>query len=174
MTIPTHKHSLQEAIRKNYVKLRAELTPELAGSSELPELEGHVKGTKISLNNLVAYLNGWGQLVLKWVNKTDKRETAHLPEIGYKWNQLGLLAQKFYSDHKADDYLTLCRKLDETVEQIQLLIESKTDEQLYVEAWYKQWPLGRMIQFNTSSPYANATLRIRKWKRARTQQEQLP
>ncbi|PRY55189.1 hypothetical protein B0I27_101157 [Arcticibacter pallidicorallinus] len=172
--IPRNKHSLQDAIRKNYAQLRTELGQDLAPISDLPELDGHVKGTKMSLNNLVAYLNGWGQLVLKWIDKTDKRETVHLPETGYKWNQLGLLAQKFYTDHEADDYLTLCRKLDETVECVQLLIESKTNEQLYVKSWYKQWPLGRMIQFNTSSPYTNATIRIRKWKKIRIQQEQSP
>ncbi|MFQ1064874.1 ClbS/DfsB family four-helix bundle protein [Bordetella trematum] len=27
-------------------------------------------------------------------------------------------------------------------------------------------PQGRMIQFNTSSPYANARVRLRKWKKA--------
>ncbi|WP_407430147.1 ClbS/DfsB family four-helix bundle protein [Arcticibacter sp.] len=173
MAIPHDKDSLQDTVRSSYLKLRAELQPDLLAVSDLRELDGHVKGTKMSLNNLLAYLHGWGQLVLKWVSKRDQGETLNLPETGYKWNQLGLLAQKFYADYEADDYLSLCKKLDTTVEDLLLLIESKTNEQLYGESWYNQWPLGRMIQFNSSSPYANATTRIRKWKKVRTQQEQL-
>jgi len=173
MAIPQDKHSLQDAVRSNYAKLRAELSPDLNVISDLKELNGHVKGTTMSLVNLLAYLHGWGQLALKWVDKRDKGETPDLPETGYKWNQLGLLAQKFYSDYQADDYLALCSKLDATIERLLLLIESKTNDQLYGECWYNQWSLGRMIQFNTSSPYASATTRIRKWKKVRTQQEQL-
>lgn len=173
MAIPDNKQSLQDAIRSNYAKLRAELKPELAECSELKELDGHLSGSLISLNNLLAYLHGWGQLVLKWVDHKEKGEIVDFPETGYKWNQLGLLAQKFYADYETDDYLVLCEKLGATVESLLLLIETKTNEQLYDDAWYKQWTLGRMIQFNSSSPYANATKRIRKWKKIKTQQEQL-
>ena len=42
----------------------------------------------------------------------------------------------------------------------------ETDASLYGEAWYGKYPLGRMIQLNTSSPYANARARLRKWKKA--------
>ena len=87
------------------------------------------------------------------------------PETGFKWNELGRLAQKFYRDHKSESYPSLLHRLDEVVSEIELLIESKTNGQLYEEVWYEKWTLGRMIQFNTSSPYANARVRVRKWKR---------
>ena len=45
------------------------------------------------------------------------------------------------------------------------LIESKSNQELYEVSWYEKWTLGRMIQFNTSSPYTNARGRIRKWKK---------
>lgn len=171
MAIPDNKQSLQEAIRIKYSKFRAELQPELASISACKELDGHASGSVMSLNNLLAYLNGWGQLVLKWVDKTDKGETVDFPETGYKWNELGSLAQKLYADYETDSYSSLCKKLDDTVASVLQLIDAKTNEQLYVDTWYKQWTLGRMIQFNTSSPYDNATKRIRKWKKIRTQLE---
>ncbi|MFY7861762.1 MAG: ClbS/DfsB family four-helix bundle protein [Chitinophagales bacterium] len=31
---------------------------------------------------------------------------------------------------------------------------------------YEKWPLGKMIQLNTSSPFQKATIRIQKWKKA--------
>ncbi|EPE9290931.1 ClbS/DfsB family four-helix bundle protein, partial [Escherichia coli] len=34
---------------------------------------------------------------------------------------------------------------------------------LYGRPWYTKWTMGRMISFNTSSPYANANGRLRKW-----------
>jgi hypothetical protein len=45
------------------------------------------------------------------------------------------------------------------------LLEQKTNIQLYGVTWYEKWTLGRMIQFNTASPYQNAVGRIRKWKK---------
>lgn len=59
----------------------------------------------------------------------------------------------------------LCSKLDETVDKILILIEQKSENELYGMVWYEKWTLGRMIQFNTSSPYTNTTARIRKWKK---------
>ncbi|MCY1300620.1 hypothetical protein D9M70_501940 [compost metagenome] len=46
------------------------------------------------------------------------------------------------------------------------LIEARSDAELYGVAWYEKYTLGRMIQFNTSSPYANARGRLRKWLKA--------
>ncbi|MCA7584671.1 ClbS/DfsB family four-helix bundle protein, partial [Escherichia coli] len=43
------------------------------------------------------------------------------------------------------------------------LIDDRTDDILYGRPWYKKWTMGRMISFNTSSPYANANGRLRKW-----------
>ncbi|MBJ7220840.1 ClbS/DfsB family four-helix bundle protein [Brenneria sp. L3-3C-1] len=43
------------------------------------------------------------------------------------------------------------------------LIEAHSDEQLYGQPWYGKWTRGRMIQFNTASPYKNATGRLRDW-----------
>lgn len=43
------------------------------------------------------------------------------------------------------------------------LIGQRSDDELYGRPWYERWPLGRMIQFNTASPYHNANGRLRKW-----------
>ncbi len=120
----------------------------------------------MSIENLVAYLIGWGELVLKWNEGIERNQRVDFPETGYKWNQLGQLAKKFYKDYEKDNYKILLEKLDKTVCKILLLIDSKTDRELYHKDWYDKWSLGRLIQLNTSSPYKNATARIRKWKKA--------
>ncbi len=166
MAVPANKTELREAIEKNYEKLKKDLEtipPEL---TEKKEMEGHVKGSQMSVCNLLAYLVGWGNLVLKWHAVFSKGTMPDLPETGFKMNEMGRLAEKFYQDHENEDYLSLLKQYDEVVAKILELVDSLDNAFLYETAWYKKYPFGRMIQFNTSSPYANARSRIRKWKKA--------
>jgi hypothetical protein len=165
MAVPVNKEELIKAIILNYEKLKKELATIPAELTGFKELEGHAKGTSMSINNLLAYLLGWGELVLKWNKKKDNDKEVDFPETGYKWNELGKLAQKFYEDYKEENFTSLQQKLDKNVTKILALIESKTNHELYESAWYEKWTLGRMIQFNTASPYTNARGRIRKWKK---------
>lgn len=165
MAVPINKEELQKAIISNYTKLKKELLTIPFEKTSINELEGHSKGTLMSINNLISYLVGWGELVIKWNEKKDNNEAVDFPETGYKWNELGKLVQKFYEDFKDDDFNSLIIKLDKTVETILLLIENKSNKELYEVTWYEKWTLGRMIQFNTSSAYLNAKNRIRKWKK---------
>lgn len=164
MPVPTTKEELLHAIKTNYSKLLTELEKIPTELTTIKELDGHAKGTTMSVNNLLAYLIGWGQLLLKWNERKSDNLTVDFPETGYKWNELGKLAQKFYVDYKDDDFNILTEKLNKTVEQILELIEKKSNTELYEVSWYEKWTLGRMIQFNTASPYTNARGRIRKWK----------
>lgn len=163
MAIPASKEELQHAIQTNYSKLRKELLAIPYELTRAKNLEGHSKGTLMSINNLVSYLIGWGELVLKWNRMKDNNEQVDFPDTGYKWNELGKLAQKFYQDYEHDDYPVLLEKLDQTVTNILLILDQKTNSELYEIPWYEKWTRGRMIQFNTSSPYNNARGRIRKW-----------
>jgi hypothetical protein len=67
--------------------------------------------------------------------------------------------------NEQDDFQTLISKLDNTTYEVLKLVESKTNNELYELAWYDKWPLGKMIQLNTTSPFKNAKDRIRKWKK---------
>lgn len=165
MAVPQNKAQLQVAIQTTYDKLCGELLSITSESAKYKELEGHAKETLMSVNNLLSYLIGWGQLVLKWVDKTAQGLPVDFPETGYQWNQLGKLAQKFYADYQYEDFTTLQQLLNQTVADLQAMIAQRSNEELYGAEWYGKWTLGRMIQFNTSSPYVNARARIRKWKK---------
>ena len=165
MSVPTTKAALQHAIVTEYTKLKKELALIPQEQATVQTFDGHAQGTQMSLCDLLAYLIGWGELVLQWVDHKDHHLPVDFPETGYKWNELGKLAQKFYRDYEALDYLQLQEKLDQTVDALLALIERKSNAELYEVPWYTKWTLGRMIQFNTSSPYANARGRIRKWKK---------
>jgi hypothetical protein len=167
MAIPSNKEELIIAIQKDYKKLEAELASILTDLSFQKELEAHTKGQLMSVHDLIAYLLGWGQLLIKW----NKRKSANLPvdfpETGYKWNQLGQLAQKFYDDYQEVDFASLQSLLNSTVKQILDIVKNKSNHELYEVPWYETYSLGRMIQLNTTSPYKNAHARIRKWKKSK-------
>ena len=166
MAVPQTKDALLAAIRINFDKLQHILATVPADKVTEKSLAGHVKNTQMSVKDLVAYLTGWNELVLKWLAKDSAGEPVDFPETGFKWNELGRLAQKFYSDYDALPYDTLLSRLQFAKEKIVRQISERTDEELYGALWYAKWTMGRMIQFNTSSPYLNACGRLRKWQKS--------
>lgn len=127
------------------------------------ELEGNVKGTQISVCDTVAYLVGWGKLVLKWHSLKSRGLPVDFPETGYKWNQLGLLAVSFQERYSNWKYKDLLNELDSTINELIALVSSLSNDQLYETTWYEKWTLGRMIQFNTSSPMKNMRAKVRRF-----------
>jgi len=168
MAIPRNKNELLVDIRITYDKLKVDLVEIDASLVFSKELPGHAKDTKMSVANLVAYLIGWGELVLKWNSIFKTGATPNFPEDDFKWTELGELAQKFYTDYAELSYQNSLERLDKVVNLILDLVENSSNEDLYETAWYKKYTMGRMIQLNTSSPYKNARSRVRKWKRLKS------
>lgn len=165
MPVPLDKASLLSAIATGYQQLNAELVDIPEEWTFAPTLEGHAQNTTMSVHNLVAYLVGWGQLVLKWHHLKEKGLPVDFPETGYKWNELGKLAQKFYHDYSSLSFTELLFQLELTTQSIQELVAHQSEEALYHSPWYNKHTLGKMIQLNTASPFKNARARIRKWKK---------
>ena len=165
MAVPTSKDALLEAIHSSYAKLMKDLSTVPADRTGERTLEGHVRDTQMSVHDLVAYLTGWNELVLKWHAGREAGAPVDFPETGYKWNQLGQLAQKFYADYADLPFPRLLERFATAKDHRVDLIERHDDSALYGEPWYENYTMGRMIQFNTSSPYANARGRLRKWKK---------
>ncbi|MGK5036044.1 ClbS/DfsB family four-helix bundle protein [Janthinobacterium sp. LB3P118] len=90
-------------------------------------------------------------------------EDIAFPAEGFTWNALGTLAQRFYADYAELGMDDLLQRLEQAKEQLLALIDSLDDPQLYGQPWYTHYTMGRMIQLNTSSPYANARMRLRGW-----------
>lgn len=168
MAVPASRDELLGAIEKTFAALEKDLDRVPVELARESLLDGHAKGTRMSPADLVAYLIGWNQQVLTW----HQRRAAHLPDEfpapGVRWNELGLLAQRFYADHQDAGWDDLRLELREAKVQITDLVASYSDQELYGEAWYGKWTMGRMISFNTSSPYTNARGRIRGWLRTLT------
>jgi hypothetical protein len=170
MPIPQNKDELLKSIQDHFQKLSTELRTIDYTKVHSLTLAGHAQNTHMSIHNLISYLVGWGQLVLKWNSHHLKNIPVDFPETGFRWNELGLLAQKFYKDYEDIDYQELVTKFEKTTQEILELIHQKTNHELYEVSWYQQWTLGRMIQLNTAAPFKNAHARIRKWKKLQATQ----
>ncbi|WP_299997779.1 ClbS/DfsB family four-helix bundle protein [uncultured Cedecea sp.] len=163
MAIPTSKSELLSAISVTFDRLNADLARVPESRANEYSMPGHVAGKQMSPCCLVSYLIGWNRLVLKWLHQDDLSIPVDFPETGFKWNQLGLLAEKFYADYADLSWAELTEQLTLVKAELVEQITSRSDEELYGIVWYEKWTKGRMIQFNTSSPYINARGRIRKW-----------
>jgi len=163
VTVPQTKAELLSAIDKNFSQLMGYLNTIPEEMTLDNSMDGHAKGTQMSVRDLVSYLLGWNHLVVKWITSDQKGLPVDFPETGFKWNQLGLLAQKFYADYQELNYHALLNELESAKENIVRLIDERSNDILYGKPWYTKWTMGRMISFNTSSPYANANGRIRQW-----------
>lgn len=161
MAVPASKAELLTAIMTTFDRLMADLSRVPADRAREAILKGHAEGTMMSPADQVAYLIGWNELVLKWLDRGDRGEPVDFPEAGFKWNQLGLLAQKFYADYSALEWHELLARLANAKTRLVATIAARSDDELYDRVWYGKWTKGRMIQFNTSSPYANARARLR-------------
>ena len=168
MAIPHSKQELITAIDGTYVKLMQEVARVPPALARDPVLVGHVKGTRMSVCDLLAYLLGWNTLVLHWhaqLREGKRMDEIAFPAEGFTWNALGKLAQRFYADYAELSMADLQQRLALAKDQLLALVDAHDDAQLYGRPWYTHYTMGRMIQFNTASPYANARMRLRAWRK---------
>ncbi|NQZ22694.1 MAG: ClbS/DfsB family four-helix bundle protein [Colwellia sp.] len=164
-SVPKNKTELQNAITVAFDKILVDYSTIPAVISRKKAIVGNVKNTEISVGDTVAYLIGWGKLVLKWHAKKSQGLAVDFPETGYKWNELGQLAQSFHKEYQEWAYETLLEEFKVTITNILTLIESLDNQKLYGEPWFEKYTLGKMIQFNTSSPMSNMRSKVRKFKK---------
>jgi hypothetical protein len=164
-SVPQNKQELQKSISVALQKILADYTTIPPHISREIAIIGNVKGTNISVSDTLSYLIGWGKLVLKWYDLTSKKQPVDFPETGYKWNELGKLAQHFYSQYHDWSYDNLIQEFKAITNRILVLVESLDNQKLYGETWFEKYTLGKMIQLNTSSPMMNMRGKVRKFKK---------
>lgn len=164
-SIPTNKSELEASISIAFNKILADYSTIPNNVTRQLGVVGNVKGTEISVCDTLAYLIGWQKLVLKWVKLSNQSQTVDFPETGYKWNELGKLAQHFQFQYAQWSYKDLLEEFTVVSKEVLKLIASLSDHQLYGEPWYKKYTLGKMIQFNTTSPMVNIRSKVRKFKK---------
>lgn len=165
MPLPSNKRDLLTSLQTAYDRLVEELAAVPPALERDPGLEGGV-----SPCDLVAYQIGWGRLLLGWDAHEARGEVPLMPAPGFRWNQLGLLAQAFYRERQGQSLAQLLVDFAELVERLRSFIESGSEEFLFgigVRRWTgPKWPLAKWIQVNTIAPYGSARARLRRWKKS--------
>jgi len=164
-SVPKNKQELEQAIQVSFNKILVDYSGIPKELSRILGVEGNVKGTEISVSDTLAYLIGWGELIIKWYRLTSSSQQPDFPETGYKWNELGRLAQSFHYEYRDWNYDDLILEFKVTMNEVLSLIGSLNEHELYGVAWYEKYTLGKMIQFNTSSPMKNMRAKVRKFKK---------
>lgn len=163
MAVPGSKADLLVAIETTFSSLDADLDRVPPGLAREPALAGHARNTTMSPADLVAYLIGWNEQVLLWHERRAAGLPDEFPAAGVAWNELGVLAQRYYLEHRDESWSELRARLTRANHDIVALVNGCSDGELYGSAWYGTYTMGRMISLNTSSPYVNARGRIRRW-----------
>jgi len=149
MSVPNNKPELEKAIQSTLDKILSDYSSIPVEFAREIGIEGNVKNTEISVCDTLAYLIGWGKLVLKWYQLKESGKSVDFPETGYKWNELGKLAQSFHHQYKDWHYNELLKEFEKTITDILKLISSLDNHDLYGVSWYEKYTLGKMIQMRT-------------------------
>ncbi|MBT3068911.1 ClbS/DfsB family four-helix bundle protein [Rhodoferax sp. U11-2br] len=166
MPLPTSQEELLSRFDTAYNKLREEITRVPDALSRVPQLEGGM-----CLCDLMAYQIGWGRLVLQWEAQEQAGQPVEMPAPGFKWNQLGALAQSFYLRSRDDSAAQLLAQFDALASDLRAFIAASSDTFLFgvgQRQWAgAKWPVVKWLQVNTIAPYDSARAKLRKWQKTR-------
>ncbi len=164
MPLPTCKAELLKNLKQAYVKLDAEFNTVSSEHERLKMIEGNV-----SCCDVVAYQIGWTNLLMGWDRQEERGESPSMPAEGFRWNQLGELAQSFYERNSEKKLGQLRREFHETFQALARWIESLTEQEIFQphqRQWTgDKWAMVKWIQVNTIAPYGSARTKVRRWKR---------
>ncbi len=165
MPLPASKIELLDNIRSAYEKLDHEFADVPSNMEKNQHISGH-----ISCCNTLAYQIGWARLLLGWEATERKGLQPAMPAKGYKWNELGKLAQSFYDESSSKSLKQLRSEFHNEFSNLLQWVESLSEEELFVvhqRQWAgEKWPLVKWIQVNTIAPYRSARTKVRRWKKA--------
>ncbi len=165
MPLPATKEALLEDLAQAFSKLDAELDAVQPEAERLRDLEGGV-----SCCDVMAYQIGWGRLLLEWERVEAAGGEPEMPAAGYKWNQLGALAESFYQAYEESPLSEVRAVFREVFSHLEEWICALPEDELFdlgARRWAgDKWPLVKWIQVNTIAPYQSARAKIRRWKRS--------
>lgn len=134
-----------------------------------------IEGVDRTPQEILAYQLGWMELIRGWERDELAGKQVITPAIGYKWNQLGKLYQKFYDKYNEYSLSYLKEMYFIAVNDLVLWIEDFDDDELFNPGGRKwsqstpsNWPVWKWVHINTIAPFKSFRSKIRKWKKLRT------
>ena len=164
-----NKEELKNEIKKTFEKYISEFD-DIPEELKDKKIDG---GDRTPAENL-AYQVGWTTLILKWEEDEKEGLEVKTPTDQFKWNQLGDLYQWFTDTYASKSLIALKNQLTKNVEDIYLMIDDFTEEELFkphMRKWADgatktaTWEVYKFIHVNTVAPFGTFRTKIRKWKK---------
>lgn len=122
----------------------------------------------------LAYQLGWIALINQWEQEEKAGKIAEMPAPGIKWNRLGPLYEKFYTDYRGKSLAEMVKMFNIAVNNICQWVNSLTDDELFkpggrkwARSYASNWPVWKWVHINTVAPFKTFRTKIRKWKKIR-------
>ena len=122
-----------------------------------------------SVKDILAHLDAWHEMFLRWEVVGSTGEIPAMPAAGYTWKQTPELNQAIYERHKADDWDAVVTRLRHSYERVIEVISAHSDEELFTKKlvpWTGSTSIGSYAVSASSSHYAWASRLIRRWLKA--------
>ncbi|XER15028.1 hypothetical protein SATMO3_53110 [Sporomusa aerivorans] len=160
------KDALLAAIQTAYERFDKEF-------DDVPEekLNLRIKEVDRTPQEMIAYQLGWLTLIMGWEDDELNGKTVVTPAPGCKWNQLGLLYQRFYEEYGGYSLSQLRLLFKQRTEAWCAWISGLSDEELFtpnVRQWTvtsAHWPMWKWLHINSVAPFKNFRTKLRKWKK---------
>lgn len=120
------------------------------------DADSMVEGVDRTPREMLAYQLGWMGLLRGWDADELAGKDVAMPAPGCKWNQMGVLYQGFYDEHRAEPFEHLKRSFEDDVDALVQWVDGFSDEELFEpggRAWRSR-PLrtGRCGNGSTRTP----------------------
>jgi hypothetical protein len=127
-----------------------------------------VWGDEWTLKDLVAHLNEWHAIFLRWYRDGLAGREPDIPALGYKWNETPRLNRDIWEMHKDRSWRDVRAEFGRSYGEILELVQGLSEEELLRPghfAWTGSNPLTTYLGANTCSHYRFAIKVIKRWQR---------
>lgn len=163
MPRPTCQSELLEAMSREYDRLMAEI--EVMGPSDR-EMPGACEDW--SVKDILAHLDAWHELFLRWESAGAAGEAIEMPAPGFTWKDTPRLNEQIYLQTKDDSYAEVIARLASSHDRVRSIVAGYADDDLSTKrrfSWTGSTSVLSYAVSATSSHYDWARKLIRKFKK---------
>jgi len=162
MPKPNSKATLLQASQTNY----GQLIDFIQNLDNDQKQQSFPEGTlNRNIRDVLGHLHHWHLMMIRWYIEGMQGIKPDMPAKGYTWKMTPELNINIWEDCQQESLATITEKLHASFEQLQQIIQSHTDEELFEKKrypWTGSTSLGAYLISNTSSHYYWALQLIKK------------
>lgn len=131
-----------------------------------------IEGVDRTPSQMISYQLGWLNLLMTWDKDELSGKEVITPDPNYKWNELGRLYQKFYTEYENYSLSELKNQYIVSINNFIRWVDSFSENEIFEQDTRKwasstpsKWSIWKWVHINSVSPFKSFRTKIRKWKR---------